>query len=98
MLEWALGIGMTLNSVQDERILLVLINLLRIESNNSMALSDRYFNIRSEMLSSPEAIDLRELMAEINSPYVKCKFKQWSRGESGALNIREGKDSVSEGT
>lgn len=76
ILEWALGIGMTLNSVQDEGIICFLINLLIIKSKRSVAVSGRYFNMSDEMLSKPEVIDLRESITEIYSPRIRGRFRQ----------------------
>jgi len=69
-----------------------------MESKSSVAASGRFFNIRDKMLSRPEAIDIRELIAEINSPCVKGRFRQWSGGNKGAFNMRRGEDSDTDGT
>lgn len=69
-----------------------------MESKSSVAVSGRFFNIRGEMLSNPEAIDVREFIAEINSPCVKGRFRQWSGGKKGAFNMRRGEDSDTDGT
>jgi hypothetical protein len=50
------------------------------------------------MLPKPEAIDIREFIAEINSPCVRGKFRQWSKGKKGVFNMRWGEDSVTDGT
>ena len=88
LLVWVLGIGITLNSVQEVGNLWDLINLLRMESNSSMEGSYRYFSIRGEMLFKPQAIDVRKSIAEVNSPCVNGRFRQWSRVVVGALKIR----------
>lgn len=95
---WALGMGMTLNSVQDDGIWFYEINLLRIERRSSVAAAGKCFNIRGEMLSNPEAIDFRELIAAINSSCVRGKLRQWSGGEMVDNSMRLGDDSDSDGT
>jgi hypothetical protein len=94
----ALRIGITLNSVQEEEILRVLINFFRIERRSSVTSTGKCFNISGEMLSKPEAIDLWESIAEINSPCVSCILRQWLVVLKGTFDIRLVDNSSSEGT
>jgi len=92
---WALGMGITLNLVQDDGIWFDEINLF-LERRSSMAAVGKCFNIRGEMLSKPEAIDFRELIAVISSSCVSGMLRQWSGREIVDGSMRLGDDSDSE--
>jgi len=75
LIEWALGIEMTLYAVSQELgVGLESIRLLKMLSKMSRALMGRCFNIRGDMQSMPEAADLREKMAMLNSLKVKVNL------------------------
>jgi hypothetical protein len=63
----ALGIGMTLNSFHELGILLIKRILLRIFRRYSTALVGKFLSMMEEILSKPEAIDLREAIAAFSS-------------------------------
>lgn len=64
---WVLGIGITLNSVQDIGTWFDKINLLSIEKRSSIAAAGRYFSM---MFFTPEVIDFWELIAVVSSSSV----------------------------
>lgn len=75
MAETTVGIRITLYKVQNRGTLLKSIRLLRIKRNRSMALVNKCYNISMEIRSVPEAIDLREKIAEFSSLSVNSKLK-----------------------
>jgi len=66
-IEFALGIGITLKSVQGSGIMFDIIILFKIERRRSRALIGKLRNIIADKWSMPEARDLREGIAEFNS-------------------------------
>jgi len=98
VVELALGIGMTMNSFQESGILLRRRILLSIFKRYSTALVGRCLSITGEMLSGPEAIDLREAMAAFSSLKVIGMEIMWLVSEFGAGEIELCKASEDEGT
>lgn len=80
-IEFALGIGITLKSVQDSGIIFDIIILFKIERRRSSALIGKLRNIIADMWSMPEARDLREAIAEFNSFKDIGFLRQCSEGE-----------------
>jgi len=79
-IEFALGIGIILKSVQDSGILFELIILFKIERRRSSALVGKYRNNIGDIWSMPEARDLREDIAEFNSFKDIGLLRQCSEG------------------
>lgn len=80
---FALGIGITLNLVLNSGILFELIILFKIERRRSSALIGKFCNIIEDIWSMPEARDLREDIAEINSFKDIGLLRQCSEGMIG---------------
>lgn len=69
-----------------------------MERRSFVAVVDKYFSIRGEMESIPEAIDFREWIAKFNSSSVNKRLRQWSGKEKRAFVERVVEDSNSDGT
>lgn len=100
MIEWVLGIGMTLYAVQELGVRLESIRLFKIWSKSSRALVGRSFSNRgySFIQSMPEAAGLREKIALLNLLKVKGKHKQWAGDNSEYVVEGLGLVSTSDGT
>lgn len=100
VLDFALGIGITLNKVQDLGELLDLYKSFNQLRSMSRALEDKFCNITGDILLTPVVRDFRDEITSINYFMVKVKLIKWSGGKIGELNwaITHGLDLISLGT